>query len=84
MIAAIVEGTTRSTLVIHQSDDKSADSKTSGMMKSLRHLLERTHLSLIWDHGMEVTWLTRPSTQLQMPVLLCDPASPQQADPMEH
>jgi IS30 family transposase len=77
-IGTIVERTSRYTLLVHLSGDKSADSVTTGVIKALRRLPQHMRLTLAWDRGMEMAEHARISTALRMPVFFCDPASPWQ------
>ena len=77
-IGTIVERTSRYTLLVHLSDNKSAAAVTAGVVKTLRRLPEHMRISLTWDRGMEMADYADISSALGMPVFFCDPASPWQ------
>ena len=77
-IGTLVERSTRFTMLLHLSAERSAQAVAAAMIEAMRELPEHLRRSITWDRGSEMAHWRDIHLQLGAPVYFCNPHSPWQ------
>jgi transposase, IS30 family len=77
-IGTLVERTSRYTILLHLSGDRSADAVKAAVIAAFAELPVHLRRSLTWDQGNEMAFHTDITRTLGLPIYFCHPHSPWQ------
>jgi transposase, IS30 family len=77
-IGTLVERTTRSVLLLHLPEGRSAEQVGDAMATAITALPEALRRSITWDQGKEMAYHAHFTINTNVPVYFCDPHSPWQ------
>lgn len=77
-VGALVERSTRLTLLLHLPDGKSAEQMETTMREAVTALPSSLARTITWDQGAEIAKHAELTTKSGIPIYFCDPHSPWQ------